>query len=37
MVDPEAGMAAMSAKFRASAQRFYVDAETVAKSNQALK
>ena len=37
MVDPEAGMAAMSAKFRALGGEVYVDAETVAKSNQALK
>jgi phosphomethylpyrimidine synthase len=37
MVDPEAGMAAMSAKFRALGAEVYVDAETVAKSNQALK
>jgi phosphomethylpyrimidine synthase len=37
VVDPEAGMAAMSAKFRALGAEVYVDAETVAKSNQALK
>ena len=36
-VDPEAGMAAMSAKFHALGAEVYVDAETVAKSNQALK
>jgi phosphomethylpyrimidine synthase len=37
VVDPQAGMAAMSAKFRALGAEVYVDAETVAKSNQALK
>jgi phosphomethylpyrimidine synthase len=37
VVDPEAGMAAMSAKFRALGAEVYVDVETVAKSNQALK
>src|SRR5499426_2518307 len=37
VVDPEAGMAAMSEKFRALGAEVYVDADKVAKSNAALK
>jgi phosphomethylpyrimidine synthase len=36
-IDPEAGMAQMSAKFRAMGGEVYVDAAKVKKSNEALK
>jgi phosphomethylpyrimidine synthase len=36
-IDPEAGMAAMSEKFRAMGAQVYVDAERVKKANEALK
>jgi phosphomethylpyrimidine synthase len=35
-VDPQAGMAQMSAKFRDMGGQVYVDAERVKKSNEAL-
>ena len=37
VVDPQAGMAQMSAKFREMGGQVYVDAERVKKSNEALK
>ena len=37
VVDPEAGMAEMSAMFREMGGQVYVDAERVKKSNEALK
>ena len=36
VVDPEAGMAAMSARFREMGGEVYVDAEKVKESNKAL-
>jgi len=36
VVDPEAGMAEMSKKFREMGGQVYVDAEKVKKSNEAL-
>ena len=37
VVDPEAGMAEMSAKFREMGGQVYVDADRVRKANEALK